>query len=252
MKITILGSGSKGNSTLIEIENIKILIDVGFSYRTLKEKLNLIHVDPLTIDYVLITHDHSDHIYGLKTYLKNYKPFVYMSKKIADAFFDFKYENLIYLEDELKINDIIITTLETSHDATDSCGFLITYRDETLVYITDTGYIHTKVLNKMKNKTYYIFESNHDVDMLINGKYPPYLQHRILSDRGHLSNDLAGSYLSRLIGPNTKKIVLAHLSEENNTPELALDTVKNKLMEQNINISLITASQYELTEVSND
>jgi phosphoribosyl 1,2-cyclic phosphodiesterase len=252
MKITILGSGSKGNSTLIEIENTKILIDVGFSYRTLKEKLNSIHVDPLTIDYILITHDHSDHIYGLKTYLKNYKPFIYMSKKIADVFFDFKYENLIYIEDELKINDITITTLETSHDATDSCGYLITYKDKSLVQITDTGYIHSKELNKIKNKTYYIFESNHDIDMLINGKYPPHLQHRILSDRGHLSNDLAGSYLSRIIGPNTKKVVLAHLSEENNTPKVALDTVKEKLKEQDIKIDLITASQYELTEVSND
>ena len=88
--------------------------------------------------------------------------------------------------------------------------------------------------------------------MLINGKYPPHLQHRILSDRGHLSNDLAGSYLSRIIGPNTKKVVLAHLSEENNTPKVALDTVKEKLKEQDIRVDLITASQYELTEVSND
>lgn len=252
MKITILGSGSKGNSTLIEIENIKILIDVGFSYRTLKEKLASIHVDPLTIDYILITHDHSDHIYGLKTYLKNYKPFVYMSKKIADAFFDYKYENLIYIEDELKINDITITTLETSHDATDSCGYLITYKDESLVQITDTGYINPKILNQIMNKTYYIFESNHDINMLLNGKYPIHLQHRILSDRGHLSNDLAGSYLARIVGPDTKKVVLAHLSEENNTPELALDTVKEKLKEQNVKVDLITASQYELTEVSND
>ncbi len=252
MKITVLGSGSKGNSTLVEIKNTKILIDVGFSYRVLKEKLNTINVDPLTIDYILITHDHSDHIYGLKTYLKNYKPFVYISKKIADQFFDFKYENIIYLEDELKINNILITTLETSHDATDSCGYLITYKDESLVYITDTGYINVKVLNKIKNKTYYIFESNHDIDMLINGKYPQYLKQRIWGDKGHLSNDLAGSYLSKLVGDNTKKIVLAHLSEENNTPEIALNTVNKILKDSNIKKEVITASQYETVEVSND
>lgn len=252
MKITILGSGSKGNSTLIEIENTKILIDVGFSYRVLKEKLNNINVDPLTIDYILITHDHSDHIYGLKTYLKNYKPFVYISKKIVDQFFDFKYENIIYLEDELKINNILITTLETSHDATDSCGYLITYKDESLVYITDTGYINTRILNKIKNKTYYIFESNHDIDMLINGKYPQYLKQRIWGDKGHLSNELAGSYLSKLVGDNTKKIVLAHLSEENNTPEIALNTVNKILKDSNIKKEVITASQYEKVEVSND
>ncbi len=252
MKITILGSGSKGNSTLIEIGNTKILIDVGFSYRTLKEKLNTINVDPLTIDYILITHDHSDHIYGLKTYLKNYKPFVYMSKKIADVFFDFDYENVIYLEDELKINDILITTLQTSHDATDSCGYLITYKDESLVYITDTGYIHNKILNRIKNKTYYIFESNHDIDMLINGKYPEYLKQRIWGDRGHLSNELAGSYLSKIVGDNTKKIVLAHLSEENNTPKIALNTVNRILKDSNIKKEVVVASQYELVSVSND
>lgn len=252
MKITVLGSGSKGNSTLVEIKNTKILIDVGFSYRVLKEKLNTINVDPLTIDYILITHDHSDHIYGLKTYLKNYKPFVYISKKIADQFFDFKYENIIYLEDELKINNILITTLETSHDATDSCGYLITYKDESLVYITDTGYINTRILNKIKNKTYYIFESNHDIDMLINGKYPQYLKQRIWGDKGHLSNDLAGSYLSKLVGDNTKKIVLAHLSEENNTPEVALKTVNKILKDSNIKKEAIVASQYEPVRVSND
>ncbi len=252
MKVYILGSGSKGNSTLIVGNNKKILIDVGFSYPKMKMLLEGFGVNPSEIDMILITHDHSDHIYGLKTYLKNYKPFVYMSKKIADAFFDYKYENLIYIEDELKINNIKITTLQTSHDSTDSCGFLITYGDESLVYITDTGYIHSKVLNKIKNKTYYIFESNHDIDMLINGKYPPYLQHRILSDRGHLSNELSGSYLSKLIGENTKKIVLAHLSEENNTPEVALNTVKGILKDHDIKIDVITASQYELTEVSND
>ena len=252
MKITILGSGSKGNSTLIEIENTRILIDVGFSYRALKEKLDAINVDPLTIDYILITHDHSDHIYGLKTYLKNYKPFVYISKKIADQLFDFEYENIIYLEDELKINDILITTLQTSHDATDSCGYLITYKDESLVYVTDTGYIHSKVLNKIKNKTYYIFESNHDIDMLINGKYPQYLKQRIWSDKGHLSNELAGSYLSKIVGENTKKIVLAHLSEENNTPKIALDTVNRILKDSDIKKEVITASQYEPVVVSND
>lgn len=249
MKISILGSGSKGNSTLIEIEDIKILIDVGFSYRVLKEKLNSINVNPKDINYVFITHDHADHIYGLSTFLKIYNPYVYMSPLIAKSYFNENYTKLRYLYETFKINNIKITLIPTSHDATDSTGFLIEYKNESLVYITDTGYIPEKLLNKIKNKTYYIIESNHDIDMLINGKYPPYLQKRILGDSGHLSNELCGVYLSKVIGDKTKKIVLAHLSEENNSASLAINTVKNIIKDNAGNYEVISASQNEIIEV---
>ncbi len=252
MKITILGSGSKGNSTLIEIENIKILIDVGFSYRVLKEKLNSINVNPSDINYILITHDHSDHIFGLSTFLKIYKPIVYMSPKIAEIYFNEDYDSLKYFEPKFKINDINITLIPTSHDATDSDGFLIEYKGVSLVYITDTGYIPSRLLNEIKNKNYYIIESNHDIDMLINGSYPPYLQKRILGDSGHLSNDLCGVYLSKIIGNKTKKIILAHLSEENNSASIALNTVNDKLKDNENLCEVCCATQNEILEVIND
>ncbi len=252
MKITILGSGSKGNSTLVEIGDTKILIDVGFSYRVLKEKLGNINVNPKDIDYIFITHDHADHIYGLSTFLKIYNPYVYMSPLIAKIYFNEKYEKLRYLKENIEIKGISITLIPTSHDATDSTGFLIEYNSESLVYITDTGYIPSKLLSKINNKTYYVIESNHDIDMLINGKYPPYLQKRILGDSGHLSNELCGVYLSKIIGNKTKKIVLAHLSEENNSASVALNTVTDLLKYNTGNYTLETASQTEILEVVND
>ncbi len=250
MKITILGSGSKGNSTLIEIGNIKILIDVGFSYRVLKEKLNEVNVNPKDIDYVLITHNHADHIFGLSTFLKIYQPNIYMSRLVSETYFNEKYDKLNYFEPEFKINDIKITLIPTSHDAVDSNGFLIEYKKESLVYITDTGYIPSRLLSKIKNKTYYIIESNHDINMLINGSYPPYLQKRILGDSGHLSNELCGIYLSKIIGENTKKIILAHLSQENNSASIALNTVKGLLECNENHCEIYCATQSEVLEVN--
>jgi len=250
MKIVVLGSGSKGNSTFIDFGNKKILIDVGFSYKQIKEKLELIHVDPKEIDALLITHDHNDHVYGLKVFLKNVKPLLYVTKEIEESILEEKYEKSVYLTDEMFLSDIFIKVIPTSHDSLTSNGFLIEYEGESLVYITDTGYINLRYMNILKDKTYYIIESNHDTERLIKGPYPEYLQRRILSDKGHMSNELCSGYISKLIGPNTKKILLAHLSEENNTEELALSSVFKVLKENEIEFNnIICAKQKELTEV---
>lgn len=250
MKIVVLGSGSKGNSTFIDFGNKKILIDVGFSYKQIKEKLELIHVDPKEIDALLITHDHNDHVYGLKVFLKNVKPLLYVTKEIEESILEEKYEKSVYLTDEMFLSDIFIKVIPTSHDSLTSNGFLIEYEGESLVYITDTGYINLRYMNILKDKTYYIIESNHDTERLIKGPYSEYLQRRILSDKGHMSNELCSGYISKLIGPNTKKILLAHLSEENNTEELALSSVFKVLKENEIEFNnIICAKQKELTEV---
>ena len=251
MKVVILGSGSKGNSTYIDLGSEKLLIDVGFSYKQIKEKLNEINVDPHEITRVLITHDHNDHTYGLKVFLKNVKPILYITPEVEAAILDEPYIKSEYLLDEMLIDDILIKPIPTSHDSITAHGFLIETKEESLVYITDTGYINHRYLTYLKNKTYYILESNHDTEMLINGPYPEYLQRRILSDKGHLSNELSGGYLSRLIGPNTRKVILAHLSESNNTPEIAMETIRKILKDNNIDFKNITpASQREITEVT--
>lgn len=234
MKINVIGSGSKGNSTLIEFEKSKILIDVGFSYKYMKEKLEELEVKPNEIDYIFITHDHSDHIKGLQVFLNRNNPKLYVSSKIAEKYdYMFNYLFINVLEEDLCFKDFKVKVIPTSHDATDSYGYVFT-SDESLVYLTDSGYINIRNFKYMKNKEYYIFESNHDVNKLIKGTYPEHLQRRILSDTGHLSNESSSIYLSKLIGPKTKKIVLAHLSHENNTEDLALETFKKITTKNNI------------------
>lgn len=251
MKIVVLGSGSKGNSTFIDFGKKKILIDVGFSYKHIKEKLENINIDPHEITDVLITHDHTDHTYGLKVFLNKVNPTLHTTPEVEKLILKESYEKTEYLMDEFYIDDIFIKVIPTSHDAVTANGFLIEYNNESLVYITDTGYINHRHLVYLQNKTYYIIESNHDTEMLINGPYPEYLQRRILSDKGHLSNELCAGYLSRLIGPDTKKVILAHLSESNNEPNLAIETVENILDENNVDYKEITyASQKDITEVS--
>ncbi len=250
MKVVVLGSGSKGNSTFIDLGNEKILIDVGFSYKQIKEKLETINVDPHEITAVLITHDHSDHTYGLKVFLKKVKPILYITPEVESYILEEKYEKSIYLTDEMFYNDIFIKVIPLSHDALTANGYLIEKDNESVVYITDTGYINQRNIIYLKNKNYYIIESNHDTEKLINGPYPEYLQRRILSDKGHLSNELCAGYLRLLIGPNTKKVILAHLSHENNTPGIALETVNKVLKDNGVIFDNITCASQEIpTEV---
>ena len=146
-------------------------------------------------------------------------------------------ESCIFIDDNFSIGDLNIELIHTSHDAPASVGYIIENNKKTLVYVTDTGYINRKFLSRMTEKNCYIIESNHDVKMLMNGKYPFFLQQRILSDKGHLSNKDCSRYLSTLIGDKTKYIVLAHLSEENNTPELASLELDKMLEKSNVKIN---------------
>ena len=248
MKVYILGSGSKGNSTLIVGNNKKILIDVGFSYPKMKMLLEGFGVNPSEIDTILITHDHSDHIGGLSQFLKKNSIKVCANEVLAGQLLRIVNEDdILIVENEFDIDDFHIESFKTSHDAVGSVGYIITEDDKTVVYVTDTGYINNRNLKKLVNKDLYIFESNHDVKMLMDGPYPYILKQRVLSDKGHLSNELSGTYLKELIGDKTKKIVLAHLSEINNTPEVALKTVKEIV--DNKDIEIINAFQDEPIDV---
>ena len=242
MEVLIIGSGSKGNSTLLITDSKKVLIDVGFSYPKIKMILENHGYTIDDIDFILITHEHKDHIAGLSSIVKHSKKMVYIPtpmfkaiNKVVDK------DNIITIDDDVfQIDDLKIRFLRTSHDALYPVGFLIE-DSESLLYMTDTGYISKKNLSYMKNKNIYIIESNHDPKMLMNGPYPYVLKQRVVSDNGHLSNEMTGKYLKDLIGPDTKKIILAHLSETNNLEDLAIKTVSNLIG----NKVIVTAARQE-------
>lgn len=250
MKICVLSSGSKGNTTYIESERVKILIDIGNSAKYVKEKLEDIGVEPEEINAVLITHTHVDHVKGLKVFENKYNIPVYITDVMLKSL-DYL-NNYVFLENEFDIGDMHIIAIKTSHDAPDSRGYIIISGDDSIVYITDTGYINKKYFDILSNRDLYIMESNHDVEMLTNGKYPFSIRQRILSDKGHLSNYDSSKYLSSFIGDNTHYILLAHLSQDNNTEELAYETLANRLKEDNKHVdNIIITKQNEETELIN-
>lgn len=247
IKVSVLASGSKGNCTYIEIDNYKILVDVGPNFLYLSTKLKEINVDVKEINYVFITHTHSDHIYGLKKILKETKATVYLSKKMSDSL-PYEIDNSSIIESDININNLCISVIKLSHDKDDCHGYVFKYQEKEIVYITDTGYINNKHLEKLKNKDIYIMESNHDVEMLMNSNYPHHTKMRIIGDKGHISNKDCAYYLKNFYGDNTKYIFLIHLSEDNNTPEIA----KKNILETLNNIEefkVIVSKQSDRTEM---
>lgn len=252
MRVSVLSSGSKGNCTLIENNNTKILIDLGVTKSYVEKKLEELEVDIKEIKAILITHTHVDHIQGLKVFLKKYNPIIYVTEKLLpllkEYLGDFNY--ILYEDNKASIGSLNIDVIKTSHDDPASVGFIVKDNTKSLVYITDTGYINNKYFDILSNHNMYIFESNHDVEMLMKGSYPHHLKKRILGNKGHLSNDDAAYYLSEFIGDNTNTIVLAHLSDDNNTYEKAYDTVNNVLNNKGKSIkNILIAKQKQRTDM---
>lgn len=252
MKVCILSSGSKGNSTLVMTDKTKLLIDLGTTSSYVEKSLRNIDIDPNEISYILVTHTHVDHIKGLKVFIKKYNPIIYVTEKLLSLLQNeigsFRYS--IYEDKKAVIEDLIINVIKTSHDAEGSIGFVINHNSSSMVYITDTGYINKKYFNILRNNDLYVFESNHDIKMLMDGPYPYYLQQRVRGDKGHLSNEQASRYLCEFIGNNTKKIVFAHISEHNNTPQKVIETFNETLEKNNMEFDdIIVAKQNESTEL---
>lgn len=252
MKVVVLASGSEGNATYIETEQTKLIIDLGKNAKYIKTQLESIGVNPEEIDYILISHVHKDHTSALKTFVNRYKTTVLLSQKMFYDLEEIKeYENIIIYDDDIYIKDITVKTIKSSHDAPDARNFIIENKKQAVVYVTDTGYVNRKYFDLLKDREIYLFESNHDVEMLLNGPYPKWLKTRVVGSYGHLSNKDSAFYLSKLIGPHTKKIVLMHLSKINNTEDKALQMLEETLQEYDIDFHNITcARQSEITEVT--
>lgn len=248
MKVCVLASGSKGNSTLIQTEHSNTLIDIGLSNLSIEKKLISLDIDPDKIDNVFITHTHIDHVAGLKVFIKKHNPVVYLTQKMYDELAEtIDFNNYVILDGDLYINDLNVKYFKTSHDAPDSVGYIFSNKDKEFVYVTDTGYINNKYFDLLTNKDMYVFESNHDIELLMNNpNYPYQTKQRILSDKGHLSNKDSSYYLSKFVGNKTKHIVLAHLSEQNNDKDIAYYTLQEKIGND---INIIIAEQDTMTEL---
>lgn len=248
MKIKNLASGSKGNCTIILCDNTNLIIDMGISYLSLKRSLEENSLSFTDFSGILITHCHTDHIKGLASLLKNTKLDVYIPEDMYESLKEFvEYPRCKFIDDKFTINDVEIELIHTSHDAPASVGFIINHNNKSIVYVTDTGYINRKYLEKMINKDLYMIEANHDEVMLMDGPYPRFLKERVISDRGHLSNKTTAKYLDKVKGVNTKNIILAHLSEKNNTEEKVLEAMHEAGLDEDITITI--ARQYEETPI---
>jgi len=214
MKFNIIASGSKGNATIIKYKDSILLIDMGITLTRLQEGLKEWDLKLDQLSGALFTHDHGDHIRGLR----------FISPKICYS----TRGTLTSLCNEIDfyqpflVGEFKITPYKTSHDATNPCCYLIEAGEEKLAYVTDTGYMLEETINAFKNVNYLIIESNHDIQMLLKTNRPLELKERIMSDHGHLCNEDSAVAAANIVGPDTKEIVLAHLSEEANTPELAI------------------------------
>ena len=245
IKIKTIASGSKGNCTIVLCNDTNIIIDMGISFLTLKKCLEENSLSFNNFSAVLVTHCHKDHIKGLSTLINKTKLEVYIPKDMYDSLKEFiPYEKCVFIEDKFSINNIEIELIHTSHDAPSSVGYIIKNDDKSIVYVTDTGYINRKYLKKMINHNLYLIESNHDEEMLMDGPYPRFLKERVISDQGHLSNKTTSKYLSEIVGDKTKYIILAHLSEKNNTKEKALEAIKEVNLSRKIKV--LIADQYEV------
>ncbi|MFR7591908.1 MAG: MBL fold metallo-hydrolase [Longibaculum sp.] len=240
MEFHVLASGSKGNATFVYENGCGILIDCGITRKQLLFKLNNLGFSEDDINFVFLTHDHYDHNKNIHIFDQDK---IYSAKKNIENLDD--YHTLKpYEHRQFGVFDVL--TLKTSHDASDPIGFIFS-TDETLLYMTDTGYVSQKNRQYMQNLNYYIIESNHDIQMLMDTKRPMFLKNRILNDVGHLNNEYSARLMSEMIGEKTQEIVLAHLSQEANTKEKALETYNEIFAEQNIKFSNIkVASQVDV------
>ncbi len=235
LQISILASGSSGNVTYVESKEKKILIDCGLSGKKVTALLEGIGRHPKDLDAILVTHEHRDHIHGVGVLARKYQLDIYANKKtweIMDSMIGkikMEQKHLFDMDKTLTFGDIDVSSFGVSHDAVDPQFYIFQKNDKRFVMLTDTGYVSDKMRGQIANADAYLFESNHDINMLRMGRYPWYLKQRILGDKGHLSNDDGALALSEIIGDRTKKVFLGHLSQQNNMKQIAHSTVEEIL-----------------------
>jgi phosphoribosyl 1,2-cyclic phosphodiesterase len=227
MQVSVLASGSKGNSTFVEMDGMRVLIDAGISARRIKKSLDEINVNVADLDGIFLTHEHRDHISGLTTLSKQYHLPIFTRKDTFQSMYcvdTIPAECFNEVGDVMRLGSLVIGAFNISHDAADPVGYTLQGSEGKCTVATDLGFVTSSVQTAIDNSDVLVLEANHDPEILKNGSYPWGLKQRILSNRGHLSNSDAAWALVRM-KKNHTRVFLAHLSAENNRPELARDTI---------------------------
>ncbi len=237
MRFRTIASGSNGNCVYIEEGDIRCLVDAGISAKSIKEGLSDLNVRPEELTGILVTHAHSDHIRGLQVFLKHYSTPIYGTAETLaeihvldrDKVIPEKCYHTISTWQPFALECATVLPIATKHDSVGSCGYRFDIGDFSVAVLTDLGSYDEQTVEALQNLDGILIESNHDTKMLEVGPYPYVLKRRILGDYGHLSNDRCASLVTKILHPGLKFILLGHISEENNLPELALMTVKQAI-----------------------
>jgi phosphoribosyl 1,2-cyclic phosphodiesterase len=238
VQFTILGSGSGGNCAYLETEQTRILVDVGFSGRQIRQRLAEIGRTPETLHGILITHEHSDHIQGLAALCAKLQIPIYcnrLTKEAIDVQCDVKLDYRIFSTGStFEVGDVTVDTFSVPHDAYDPVGFLLHTNGTNIGFLTDLGYATKLVIERVRTSNVLLLEANHDLKLLQEDTKRPWsIKQRILSRHGHLSNDTAADVVEQIISPTMHCIYLGHLSKDCNRPELARSAVTRRLEKVN-------------------
>ena len=236
-----LYSGSSGNSLFVETENTKLLIDAGVSSKKIETALTNLNIDPSSINGILITHEHSDHVQGLGTFAKKFDLPVFVNQKTLDAMPKQKEKipekniKKFKIEEKFEIGDMQIKPFSIPHDAANPCGFSVFNDNKKISIATDIGHMTNGILKNLEDSIFVLLESNYDPEVLKFSRYPYPLKSRIAGPIGHLSNESAGKTISHLLNSGLQQAMLGHLSKESNFPELAYKTVIDEIISSNYN-----------------
>jgi phosphoribosyl 1,2-cyclic phosphodiesterase len=250
LSITVLGSGSAGNCAVVATERCKLLVDAGLSARQILKRLEVARVAPEELDGILITHEHGDHICGLEVFCRRFDLPIFANAQTAAAMklincAGHRNWRLFATGSEFSIKDITIQSFPVPHDAVEPVGFVLHHNGASLGFCTDLGFATKLVLERLRQVSTLLIETNHDEKMLQDDVRRPWpVKQRILSRHGHLSNDAAAVVVAELAGQNLRRAVLGHLSRDCNQPALAIGAVRSRLGEAGA-MEIVCASQTE-------
>jgi phosphoribosyl 1,2-cyclic phosphodiesterase len=241
LAVCVLSSGSKGNAIYVSGGSTSILMDAGLSGIEIERRLASKEIQPESLDAIIVSHEHSDHIHGVGVLSRRFNLPVYISKKTENAanhigsIKDFRY---FECGSSFQINDLTLHPFSVSHDAEDPAGFTVGQNGVKVGIATDLGHTTLMVKEHLKNCSLLVLEANHDIDMLIDGPYPWPIKQRIQSRTGHLSNEATKRLLKEVLHDKLEHVVLSHLSEINNTPQKALSVIGQAIAKSKTKLSV--------------